>query len=245
MSWLSIGLLAGTYALGARAGAGVVADEVTMLMTPWAGARWGDAAVAIQAPLRVSFAEGRLRDRDWDEGADFGRLLRFARYGDFVRVGQVVDLTLGQGTLVRRYHNGVDDDHHRLGALVAGTIGPLGVEIFADQVFAAPVGGARAQWTFDAPFTVGATFAGDFAAPVTLSGGVDDTGRPRGRRDFFGGGGLDVAWHLLDDPDGRLDLYGVGQVLDSARFGAHLGFAGTARPGPDWRLEGRLEGIAL
>lgn len=235
-----------TLHLGARAGAGVIDAEPYLVLDPWAGGQWGDFALAVHAPLRVRFDDATLRARDWDEPADFGRLLRFARYGELVRVGLLADLSLGHGTLVRRYHNGVDDDHHRLGARVAWAGEDLRLDAFADQLLAPPVFGLRAGWTFADRWSAALTFAADTDAPHTLDGTADPTGRLRGDTGAFTGLALEAAHDLIGlDADRALEAYLALQLLDRDRLGAHLGLAGAGRPHPDWRLEGRLEGIAL
>lgn len=247
--WLLAALLAppgDTIQLGARAGAGVIDAEPYLVLDPWAGGQWGDFALAIHAPLRVRFDDATLRARDWDEPADFGRLLRFARYGDLVRVGLLGDLSLGHGTLVRRYHNGVDDDHHRLGARVAWSGERLSLDAFADQLLAPPVFGLRAGWQITDRWRTAIAFAADTAAPETLDGTADATGRLRGDTGAFTGLSLEAACDLIGlDVDRALEAYLALQLLDRDRVGAHLGLAGAGRPHPDWRIEGRLEGIAL
>lgn len=237
-----------TWQLGARVGAGVVDGSTHLLVNPWAGVQSGDFAMAIQAPLRVRFADATLRERDWDEPADFGRLLRFARYGEAVRLGVLTDLTLGHGTLVRRYHNGVDDDHHRLGLAVDWQGESLRLDAFLDHMLGAPVFAVRAAVAFAPRWTAALTFAADTAAPVAWTGGTDETGRLEGDTGAFTGAGLEASYDLLEATEDRvLQAYLALQLLDRTRFGAHLGLAGAARfgEGGDWRIEGRLEGIGL
>lgn len=232
--------------LGARAGAGAIEAEPYLVLDPWAGLQYGDFALAIHAPLRVRFDDATLRERDWDEGSDFGRLLRFARYGELVRVGLLADLTLGQGTLVRRYHNGVDDDHHRLGAAVEYQGKTLRLDAFADQVLAAPVAGFRVGYRFADRWTTALTAAGDFAAPHTLDGTADSTGRLRGETGLFTAVGAELVHDFVDPtPELAVTAYLATNLLDADRFGAHLGLGAAGRVDQDWRLEGRLEAIAL
>ncbi|MEZ4434224.1 MAG: hypothetical protein R3F65_17605 [bacterium] len=232
--------------LGARAGAGVIEAEPYLVLDPWAGWQRGDFAIAVHAPLRVRFDDATLRARDWDEGSDFGRLLRFARYGEWVRVGLLADLTLGQGTLVRRYHNGVDDDHHRLGAAVEWRGEALRLDAFADQVLAAPVAGLRVGYRFTDRWSAALTAAADFAAPHSLDGTADSTGRLRGDTGLFLATGAEAAFDLVPpEPDHAATAYLAVNLLDADRIGAHLGFGAAGVFDEDWRVEGRLEGIAL
>lgn len=236
------------YQLGARVGVAGIEDAAYLVVNPWAGGQWGDFAMAVQAPLRVRFADATLRERDWDEPADFGRLLRFARYGEAARMGVLADLTLGHGTLVRRYRNGVDDDHHRLGLHVDWQGESLRIDAFADHVLGPPVFAVRAAMAFAPRWTAALTFAADTAAPHSLDGTADGTGRLNGERGAFTGLGLEVDRDLVEpSEDGVLQAYLAAQLLDRTRVGAHLGLAGAARLGADdrWRIEGRLEAIGL
>ncbi|MCB9537316.1 MAG: hypothetical protein H6704_13775 [Myxococcales bacterium] len=235
-------LLAPIWDVGAGLGGGVVADEPVVRTDLWVGLAVGEFALALQAPLRWTVTDEAhlLRERDWDERADFGRVLRFARYGDTLAVGALGDLTLGHGTLVRRYHNGVDDDHHRVGVRLAERFGAVAAEAFADQVLAAPVVGARVSWGFAPDWRLGATFAGDAAAPQTLDGGVDDTGRLTGTTTFLPAYGADVEYA----PHRDVALYVDVNRVDASDPGLHLGVEATWPTGA-WRLGGRLEGMYL
>lgn len=234
------------YQAGARLGAGVIDATPYLVLDPWFGAQWGELALAVQAPLRVRFADATLRPQDWDEPADIGRILRFARYGDTVRVGLLADVTLGHGTLVRRYHNGVDDDHHRLGLAVEWRGESLRIDAFADHLIGPPVFAVRGAVDLSDRWTAALTLAADTAAPTTLDGTVDATGRLRGETGALTGLALEGGYHLVaPGPDRALEAYLVAQLLDRTRFGAHLGLAGAVRAGGDWRVEGRLEAIGL
>jgi len=236
------------YQAGARAGVGVLDGASHLVLVPWIGAQWGAFDMALQAPLRVRFHDATIRERDWDEPSDAGRILRFARYGDTVRVGILTDLTLGHGTLVRRYHNGVDDDHHRLGLAARWHGESLRLDAFADHLIGPPVFGVRAAVDLAPRWTAALTVVADTAAPHTADGTADETGRLNGETGAFTGIGLEAGYALVEPtPDGALEAYVVTQLLDRTRFGAHLGLAGATRAGSEnaWRVEGRLEAIGL
>ncbi len=229
---LAIALWAPTFEVGATVGPGVVDDSAALLATPWGGFQTGPFEVALQAPLRFDLAEGQLREEDWDEVADAGRVLRFARYGEAIGVGILSDLTLGHGTLVSRYHGGTDDDTHRVGALVTIEDAAFGGLLFVDQLFGPPVVGARIHARPLTRLEVGLTGVTDTAAPESPDGQRDD--RDTSRVVAYGG---DVAFELAES----LWVYADGNMLHDAP-GAHLGIEGEHRDRP-WRLRGRLEGF--
>ena len=213
LALLTVLLSTPVWEAGATLGPGVVDTRAALLATPWGGLRSGPFEVALQAPLRFEITDTRLRPEDWDEVADAGRVLRFARYGEAIGVGIVSDLTLGHGTIVRRYHGGTDDDTHRVGALVTLEDQAFGGLLFVDQLLGPPVVGARLQaklWRL----TVGGT------------GVVDSDARDPAY-------GLDVAVALAD----HTSLYADGNMLVDAP-GVHLGIEGGWAS-----LTARLEGL--
>ena len=98
-----------------RLGAGIVTEDAVLITHPWMTLGLGRAQLSLQAPLTTEFEAGQLRSREWDEVSDYGRILRLARYGDSVRIGQIEHRSLGFETVMRRYYNGVDPDHYRVG----------------------------------------------------------------------------------------------------------------------------------
>ncbi len=219
---IALALWAPTWELGATLGPGVVDDRAALLATPWGGVQTGPFEVALQAPLRFELGEARLRPQDWDEVADAGRVLRFARYGEALGIGTITDLTLGHGTLVRRYHGGVDDDTHRLGALLTLEDDAFGGLLFVDQLLGPPVVGARLEARPRPRLTMGLTAVADSAAPGD---------------EVVPAYGIDVAYEVTDG----LSLYLDGNGVERAP-GVHLGLAGELRR-VQWSVSGLLEGM--
>jgi hypothetical protein len=240
---LVAGLL-GTPSAGAAAGFGVVADEPALLATPWAGATFGRFGVALQAPLR--FVDDGLRPEDWDEPADYGRLVRFVRWGEesdpvAARAGVVARRTLGQGTLVRRYHNGTDDDHARVGLDARARGERWALDAFSDQLLGPPVVAARASVQVLPPLSLGATFAADTAMPADVDGRVDRTGAFVARRVFFPGYGADVSASFGVREVAVLTTYVEVNALDQSDVGVHVGAQAWLAAGEDWRFALRAE----
>ena len=58
-----------------------------------------------------------IRTEDYDEVADFARLLAFVQYGYLgepliLRYGEISGVTIGHGSIVNRYFNTIDIDHY-------------------------------------------------------------------------------------------------------------------------------------
>jgi hypothetical protein len=111
---------------------------------------WG---IGLQVPLRLRITDtdptshpkdyfGVLRHEDWDDQpADFLRLIRYVYIGQvdkkgafYIRVGELSGLTVGHGTIVSRYFNGLDLNTVRIGTDVAVNIGPVGAEAVIGDV---------------------------------------------------------------------------------------------------------------
>jgi hypothetical protein len=103
---------------------------------------WG---VGFGVPLRLRIIDNDpqndddlgsvLRKEDWDEPADFLRVLRYVYVGDpsktgpfYARLGELVGLSIGHGTIVHRYYNGFDLDRWRVGTNIAVNAGPFGAD---------------------------------------------------------------------------------------------------------------------
>ncbi|MCB9525628.1 MAG: hypothetical protein H6702_19935 [Myxococcales bacterium] len=231
--------------LGVGGGLGSVAETPTWLVRPWFGVAGFGLDLSLQAPLRLSLDDRTLRERDWDETADLGRVVRFVRLGEAVTVGSLVDVTLGHGTLVRRYHNGIDDDHHRLGVYARlppdRTGWPVGLEAFVDHVLAPPVLGGRAWYGLaDGHFELGGTLALDTWRPTRLTGGQDAVAWPNADFGPLLAAGLDAGWTpWLGQP---WAVTATGDLnLRNAGLGLHLGARGHVALADAWRLEAGAE----
>ncbi|MBM4394551.1 MAG: hypothetical protein FJ087_02540 [Deltaproteobacteria bacterium] len=162
----------------------------------WAGGfdafgvlRWSRFRAALGAPMR--FDRTGLRRADWDEPADFGRIVGEVAWGDpgspgspgspgnpgdlvAARLGTIADLTLGTGAVVSGFRSTLDPDHWRTGATLAVHAGPAGGDAFVDSVIAPAVAAGRLYLRpfdpiqpggFFGRLELGGTFAGDVAAP--------------------------------------------------------------------------------
>ncbi|MBX7081643.1 MAG: hypothetical protein K1X88_20745 [Nannocystaceae bacterium] len=247
---------------------GVVAEDPAAAIEP---------SVALDlravAPVRLGFAvplrlrlvdrdpgdAGVLRRRDWDEVGDYFAVVRQVQYRDDLPVraranvhvaidaGVQRDATLGHGSLLRGYANGLDLDRRRTGLRSAVEVsGPLlrqpaaaGVELLAGDLAGSQVLGARAaaRW---AGAGLGVSVVGDPTAPRRL---VVDASDPaayettRGNRLATAGargvvaGALELEYRATDrwrwSAGPYLDLDAIG----SAGRGLHLGGTADGRLG--------------
>lgn len=148
---------------------------------------------------------GIIRREDWDEVSDFLRVIRYVYVGQadkkgpyYVRVGELSGLTIGHGTIMYRYYNGVDQNVWRTGLNTAVNIGAFGAEAMTGDVVSPYILGARFQvrplelaigeGMFWEKWHTGISFIGDARAPYSLQTqdevimmpGMEDIRRPIG-----------------------------------------------------------------
>jgi hypothetical protein len=118
---------------------------------------WG---FGLQVPLRLRLIDndpqndldygGILRREDWDEPSDWLRVLRYVYLGQwdkkgpyYVRLGELSGLTVGHGTIMHRYFNGIDPSKWRTGVNVAVNIDAYGGEAMVNDLADPYLVGAR------------------------------------------------------------------------------------------------------
>lgn len=261
-------------------GFGFVADDPTAKIEPAVALDLRAIApvkIAFAAPLRLRMADrapadrGVLRLRDWDEVGDYFAVLRslevrldrpLARRANAhveLTLGEQRDVTLGHGSLVRGWANGLDLDRRRTGLL--GTFGLRGtllgqpahssVEVLAGDVAGSQILGGRvaASW---AGAGIGATVVGDPTAPRLLAVDAADPiayVSARGNRLQTSGargiaaGSIELEYLATDRWRWRAGPYlDLGQIGDIGR-GLHLGATALGRLGArrQWTLGATTE----
>ncbi len=229
--------------------------------------------VGLYAPvsLRVYDADpeggGVVRKQEWDEPGEWLRVVRWVELGrpyDNVRLraGELVDQSLGHGTIVRSFHNSLDLDHARWG--LAGELNAIqgGFEGLLDDVVDPHLVAARVHvrpWAFDIrpgaadAVTFGLSVAADLDAPrrlVTDASGrylADDEGNFKvATSNATAILGLDTEYPILRGSAWTLTPY--SDINWHAGYGAgwHVGsfagWSGPARLELDARAEVSLAG---
>lgn len=149
-----------------------------------------DLHLRFHAPLRFRVKdraptdnEGSFRRRDWDEPAEWFRVIRGFEYGApyagvYLRGGELSDVRIGHRTIVDAYDNAIDVDHFQWGLQGALNTTYGGTELLFDnladpelmglRVYARPVAFAdpTSYWT---RLAVGTSIIGDRDAPARLA----------------------------------------------------------------------------
>lgn len=175
---------------------GVIAEDPAVVVEPGVVLDLRSVApvrLGLAVPLRLRLYDrspddrGALRLRDWDEVGDYFAVLRLLEYRDDHAVGrrahahiEVVlgvqrDLTLGHGSLVRGWANGLDIDRRRSGLEAAvelrGSLleqpAAVRVQTLAGDLAGSQILGARVQGRW-AGAGLGASVVGDPTAPRRL-----------------------------------------------------------------------------
>lgn len=153
---------------------------------------WGPLAFGLWVPLRFRVIDedpeddAVMRDLDWDEVSDYGRLLRFLELtlggeGWYLRgrFGAFAGESLGHGTIVGGYYNSLDRNHYRAGLALEFAIRHGGVQFLLDNLLSPRLFGFRLHLRPAGLFSdhelarrlvVGFSLAADTAAPVALAG---------------------------------------------------------------------------
>ncbi len=227
--------------LGAMAGGMVHRHGVGAVDAVVAAGGW-NVRLAIVAPIR--FDRDGLRREDWDERADYGRILgelSYGRRGDalFASLAPVRAWHLGTGTLVTGFESTVDPDHWRTGAVASLQWQPAGVEVFLDSFLDPQVLGGRANvhplfWIdgdgYAGRLEFGFTVVSDLSAPVSRNASeVDRVGLPVHDREPIVAGGIDFRYPVFRTSQVEVTPYAAWSRLGSAD-GAQVGLAIQAAP---------------
>ncbi len=255
-------------AVDGRVGFGQVGEDYFISIAPGASFRYRDFSLAIHAPLRFRVIDEKpdhenvLRDEDWNEVSDFTRILRFAQYGErgdplYVRLGELVDVSLGHGSIVHRYFNTAAIDHYQTGIEARYDAGIAGGELLLDNVVDPNLFGVRG---FVRPLAfmenasealsrleIGITYASDYQAPaeIRMNGAVPlvtQDGELSANTEVVTLFGLDLAWPFpaFDKIVEFTPYFDVG-FLDRLGSGIHVGLLTDVQTPMDLRVLVRLE----
>ncbi|WCL47857.1 hypothetical protein [Leptospira sp. GIMC2001] len=97
---------------------------------------------------------GQLREYDYNEAADYFRVINYIWYGQYEReapgkltyslyVGDIRDGRIGHGTIVNQYYNNVRFDVYNAGVLADFNSDYVGVQFFSNSLYSRDVNAAR------------------------------------------------------------------------------------------------------
>ena len=147
---------------GGDIGVGRMGDAWFMRLNIGTELDFGKIGVGFQVPLNIRLQDrcdgrmlpegcafnSRLRHEDWDEVADYARLIRYFRYGRpadpfYVRVGELWGATLGHGTVLNSYYNSINLDLYKLGVQLNVNTPYGGVQTMMDNLLRPNLFGMR------------------------------------------------------------------------------------------------------
>ncbi len=187
---------------------------------------YGD--LKLYAPLRLRLSDGAplavegapaLRRQDWDELGDFLHILRHATLRDpgergSLQIGQLQGVTLGHGTLIDRYYNDLDFDHHQTGVHASGDGGWVGGQAIVSDVISHKPAGFR---VFGRPFWGHGSRLGSLTVGVNAA--LDQVAAYAPLRLF----GLDIGSDIWQGNGQAIDLYVDGNTRIHGGQGLHAG----------------------
>jgi hypothetical protein len=202
-----------------------------------------------------------LRKEDWDEVADYVRVVRYFRYGRpsdpfYARLGELHGATFGHGTILNSYYNAINLDTYKLGIQLNVNTLYGGAQTLMDNLVQPGLFGARLYvrpvsfWAPDSyanNLAVGLTLIGDAYAPVGQPQATRTSGHePSMSNSAMGILGVDVEFAILRTKIIDVIPYSDVNHILGAGAGWHLGVLTKLRPldrlGLNFRLEYRYLG---
>lgn len=260
-----------TTHMEAGLGFGAVEEDLFFTFNFGTAFQFASWSLGVQVPLRFRVHDEAplcvddcvLRREDWDEFHDYLRILRYLQYGTprdpfYLRFGEFNGVSMGHATVVDRYYNVIDINHHKLGLRTTVDFGLGGVEFLVDDIAPPSIVGLRTyirpMKLFSAdPLPVGeesdalqriATgifFVGDLSAPsgvLTPTSTESLESSVQAQAVFYG---WDVEWEIV-----ATKMLEVVPYLDIVGFndlgmGTHLGTFFNVHMPMDMHLDTRLE----
>lgn len=235
--------------IGVQIGPSVIAGNLFMTVDPGL-AVYGDGwAFSGHVPLNLLLVENgsldfgglRVREQDWDEFADYTRLIRFVTFGRkedpiYFTINSLRPTTIGQGSLVDKYQANIDVDRQMTGLQLDAYNNFAGFQFQMNDItlqnqvlggvaFIKPLGLFSDSW-FATGLSLGLEYAADLRAPRCVQFSENDARCVQGRgnqagNDPFTGEFLDGTFVRTDAETGR---YAVDETEVQA-----LGFSGEMK----------------
>ena len=135
----------------------------------------GKFGIGLNVYLLFNTETGKIRSKDWNEGYDYFRMIRYIRYGwkgdkFYTRVGTLDAARLGHGFIMNYYTNEANWDERKIGLELDADFGTFGFESMTSNLGRLEIIGGRFYWrpfrmAMNVPilknFAVGATYVSD------------------------------------------------------------------------------------
>jgi hypothetical protein len=227
---------------------------------------FGKVGVGIQVPLNFRLSDRTrngdtslnttLRKEDWDEVADYARIIRYFRYGHpsdtfYVRIGELYGATIGHGTIVNSYYNSINLDIYKLGVQLNVNTDFGGVQTLMDNLFQPSLFGARVyvrpvaffdKDSYANNLAIGLTVMADAFAPTGVIGPMQTSAHePSVANDAAAVMGVDIEFAVVRSKVIDVIPYTDLNHIFGASNGWHLGVLTKLRPLEKLGLNFRLE----
>jgi hypothetical protein len=217
--------------VGVSTGATVIDSDAFLTVTPGLAFYKGDLAFSLGVPLNLLAFEGgtrelgsfRIRHQDWDEIADFARVIRFITWGRkeenlYFTINSLRPATIGHGLLMNNYQPNADVDRQLTGLAFDAHNDWAGFQLQANDVtfqnrvlgalvFLKPLG-FLSEESLARSLSIGLEWVGDLAAPrcLRVSSTSEECVQGSGHRagwDPFSSENLDRTFLRTDPVTGR------------------------------------------
>ena len=217
------------------AGPSVIEDRAHLMVVPAYHVAHHDLYLSLEAPARIQLADLRLRSADFDEFADYGRVLRTFRVKDTLEIGALKNFSDAHGLVISHFFNQIDDAHHRTAVISRLQFESFDGIFFADQVLGPPILGTLVHY--------GPNRRVDLNLTV-----VSDTQRPRlkaGKAGVYSAGAIGALFELWRRNNRQWSLSAAIAQTHLKGTGGHLGVDATIRPFTGWDLQLSFDGMSF
>ncbi len=254
------GLLPPQSSAGAQLGVGQIQEDYYLKLVLKSELNLGKVGVGFQIPLNLRAWDrdpqatndyyGLIRYEDWDQPADYIKVIRYVRLGHkrddfYLRVGELA-AALGHGTIMGRYINNLDINKFRVGSQfdintkyggIETVIGDFGT-VYDRQSPDSRLFGARAYFKpyalIDADsllniFAIGASVVSDLNAPTVVTATIEDDNLEVTDTTAATIYGFDFEAEVLHSPILDIVPYTDLNFIQQAGWGWHLGTLITAK----------------
>lgn len=229
-------LLAPSQQLDLSVGPKVLADSPHIFVTPGYHLHWKTFQIGLQAPARLQLAASQLRMSDIDDISDYGRLIRYLRIGEQLKVGGLSNLSDHEQLVFSHYFNQIDDDRHRTAVSWQYLMPDWNATLLVDHMLGPPIVGGAGTVSIMPRLRLHTSAAVDTARPRLNLDANGDT-------EIFTAAGASMVYDIIQQS--RLDFRtytSFGQTHTNGT-GLHFGLDGEWHYLWGWKLRVKSEGL--
>lgn len=235
--------LAQLTGVGIELGGEYLNERIYQSSRPWVALEGAGLQLVLGPRFNVDVRTGGLREKDWDQPGDYGLIVHQLKWGRWLEAGAIAHRTMGNGTLMNRYHNRIDRDHGRLGLTIdmsqmrSHALRPNRYTFMSDQLLGRPVLAAGLGW-WSGWGSLDVFYTGDHGAPIKIGSATARDGWLEHQQTHRWALSASTRLNLIDDGGAfALSLLADVNTIEVQGWGIHSGFGMRYRARSDWQIE--------